>query len=780
MDTMDFLVDNRSANAPRPATRRTPASSTVKFVHSNNVILKKGAYKGYFGTVSGYTPAMTRIQYEIPETLELEKINAKIVRSNASFRQNSIVVINEPYLRVAYQNAYLYQIVSMDRDRCSARPLMENGSQINSLESLAQIVKGRLNTNNEMITKYEVMMNEPVQELSIERCRFEFPEFIVMINEKYNGFVGKIKKIERNQIINSKTQKTNIDNQNKIKNGPYKGFTVHILGEESARLRVRVEATSREETHLMDTNYRMNPITPADVFYMDVRLNSGNFFQVNRIRIINNVVTLLGVERVVRTNSNGQTVTDLVDRMITEADIAERMPGFSYSGAGASGTIPSRLSQEVLGDQTESDVMQEYTTDNTENNTTIDDDDDDTGDSFEEPEDAENADGDGKVSKSSSQSSLVSSFSDSQRVETVGPELTEDQKVVRDYLNRMASLYLREDMTNLNLINEIGAAITAAINEFNKAQNWNPSDGKFIAAVLFIRYMIRNGRGDLIGRGRVRVNQYVNRLIEANIFNTNDIIESVFTEAGERRAEGTIHRMFGRAVDFVNRTFGEVLLDQDYSVREADLIPLNNARQREASANASTRFANIWQVMENKIPEHATKIHWPETYEKVFKRTESLLKKEENMRKDKKGKEVYEFVKKNLRQAPIELKRLGKQPDTQANRIQYNALKLTYEKTHRLLKKRYNKILQEKSEKVENLRQQRESAMQRRRTAIETKNITDKIQKYDIQVDDPEYEKFVADLANKFGTQEFVEVMESQDPQDDSQDESHLIPRRND
>lgn len=806
-NAIDTLVGNRrNRRGPPPANpapqrqHRARPQNSIKFVHSNNVIIKKGTYIGYFGTVTGYTPAMTRVEVDVPQTLEVSRVSVTKVPSNVAFPE-SIVVINEPYLKVAYQNEYLYQIVRTTGTACFVRPLTFNGMKIKSLEKLAQIIKqhstnasdGMAGSDDEMA--YEMMMNEPVVEIPRESCHFYLPEYIVMTSNKYNGFIGQVNNILNNQMINTKTQKSNIDNENKIKHGPYRGLTVHISGREPARLRIRIEATSREETHLMDSNYAVTPITPDDVFYMDVRLNSGNFFQVNRIINQRGELVFIGVERVMNRNANGQTVTNLESRQIGQGDIAEMMPGFSHSAATATtGQRPSRLSVEVPAEDedTEPDEdaeMVEYIgqqSNNAEPNTPVDDDDNENAeDSFEEPEETENTEeqsNEGRLPQSSSNSSLVSSYSDKDRVEAVGPELNNEQTVIRGYLNRIANLFYREDMTVMNLINEIVNAVREAALKFGRSQNWNPSDDKFISAVFFLRHMIRNGRGNLIGRGRDRVDQYVRRLIKAKIFNTNDIQSSIFSNAGERRNEATIRNMFNRAVDFVNQNFGNVLLDQDYTVRESDLIPLNNARQREQAANASTRLVNVRQVMENEIPQNASKIYWPNEYVGVFERNEKILQREENMRKDKKGKQVYKFVKKHLRQAPIQLKRLGKMPDTEMNRIKYNALKTTFEKTYPSLKKRYEEIQSNKAKKIKTINDNKEELLRKRQNAVFVQKLTGKVNNLQIQgenvaeeldniedqvrqqiSDKLKYDEMIQNMKADFGSPEFIRLMETRE-----------------
>jgi len=751
--TLNLLGNRRRQNtaAAQPTVRPTRRTNqTVKFVHGHNVILKKGMFKGYFGTVVKYAPAMSRIQLTVPETLELTKLSTDIVPSNYHFR-DSIVVTNEPYMKVVYQGNNLVELVQTQPDNsCLVRPLIIDNVPLQSLNMLAQIVKARSSPGDETsaanVSAYQTMMNEPIAML--KSCNLKFPGYLVMLSDRYNGFIGKIKTFEQNRIIITKTQKTNIDIQNKIKNGPFKGLLVQILGEEPAQLTVRIEATSRNETHLMDENYQVSPITPNDVFYMDVKLRSGNFFQVNSIINRQSGLVFTGVERIVSQNANGQTVTKLNPLQIddNEMSLSQFMPGFSYVAPslvmrqtnlqaeettdGAAEEAPAAdVSTATSSESIDGELIDSSSDDNNQTDAT-DDDENETLEYSEETQESQEAeDGQANLPASSSTSSLVSSFSDAQRTEAVDVELSDDQQQIYTDLKKISKVFMRENVKVISLIIDIQTAIKTAVDQFNRKQNWNPSDGKFIAAVFFIRYMIRNGQGNVIGKGKSRVNDYLMRLIKANVLNTNDIRSSIFSEQGERKSNGTIKSMFERAVTFVNQHFGNILLDQDYSIDVSNLIPLNNAEQREAAASKSARFANIWQVIQNKIPETATRIYWPNDYTEIFAKNESILETEKRVVGSKKGKEIYDFVKNNLRQAPLVLKQLESMPETQINRLKYNALKKTYEKTYPLLKRRFESIGKRKADQIEEILNEKAQKQQKRNLAL----LSNKLQEVDLE-----------------------------------------------
>lgn len=194
--TLNLLGNRRRQNtaAAQPTVRPArKTNQTVKFVHGHNVILKKGMFKGYFGTVVKYAPAMSRIQLTVPETLELTKLSTDIVPSNYHFR-DSIVVTNEPYMKVVYHGNNLVELVQTRPDNsCLVRPLIIDNVPLQSLNMLAQIVKARSSPEDETsaanVSAYQTMMNEPIAML--KSCNLKFPGYLVMLSDRYNVLLEK-------------------------------------------------------------------------------------------------------------------------------------------------------------------------------------------------------------------------------------------------------------------------------------------------------------------------------------------------------------------------------------------------------------------------------------------------------------------------------------------------------------------------------------------------------------------------------------------------------------
>ena len=68
-------------------------------------------------------------------------------------------------------------------------------------------------------------------------------------------------------------------------------------------------------------------------------------------------------------------------------------------------------------------------------------------------------------------------------------------------------------------------------------------------------------------------------------------------------------------------------------------------------------------------------------------------------------------------------------PDTQINRLKYNALKKTYEKTYPLLKRRFESIGKRKADQIEEILNEKTQKQQKRNLAL----LSNKLQEVDLE-----------------------------------------------
>lgn len=726
------------------------------FIHSRNVIMRCGNYKGYTGFVYEYEKEKLNVLieeyvYVLAERYGVVKMGGKVMTEygesivvsevDSMYKISSLEdLISLPkgcFIRIVsymegkkriwceYKNKGSgFEMVSLDvcgtTDECLNKlsDALKLGkfvdlygdvltkSKDNSMEEYYMVCEEpKKKSDNNFFGRYGKLCSEiPKQYLVKYKRTVKVPKSIVKVNKKEVTF----------------------------KSGLLAGKVGEFLGVESASLTIGIDAFSKKITeHLVksENGYSTRKISPNDVFYCDVELNDGVYFQVNECYEDKNGDTyFVGVKRC----DSSVSVTIMLK------EIKKELPGFKVITSNTS----SKEEKDLIADE------REYVADNQDEIEEVNDVDDEAllekeieEGFYKEPEVSDNND----VSNDKSQTmecDMKETFKDVERSFYTQRVLSKDEKEYMKMIEKCVTSM--GDVSNIyTLLDNTNNAVSFMKEELGKGKTileWKNTDTKYIVACLVMYDMIRGGI-------RVTTSDFkrnILKLYKSGYFTKNTIANTLFIRSNTDDETGLLKKIekSGDEILLVKKMYKEMkyleiiemMVENCNTILQCcfgKVLFENNSTEIELIAvskpNAVREYPKYFltpsDVMNDVMVDSAKRVMWCPKSQKMIDAWKNTLsgkiEKEENEIK----KSVYIYVKDNLEQSPFILRNLEKSADDM-DQLRYRELKRSFEIFKDRLRVYLGKLKNEKSNDMEVLRLEKERVMKRR---LEISNVDGRI-----------------------------------------------------
>jgi hypothetical protein len=753
--SMDIGVNNSVVNDDSKTIKNEKLQKNVKnvkteknikkngFVHGINVVMKTGEYKGYDGFVYECLPEKVNLMLKnysyvfikdykdkkIGDKLNLngDKIVSKIdVLYKVLIEGETVQEINLPmdnFVRfVFFMNGKVTRVGQILKvyDTSYEVVMMEIEHFGMPKDVMKMLSDGLLNDKiyNMYGEKNFVMKKECFDEYYMVCKRsdksevdyfakygkvcLEIPEQYLVVNEKFLSVSRSMVKIDGKRV--------------KVKSGIYRNSEGELVDIQEASLEVSINALCKViSNHFVYLNgyCAERKIYVSDVFYKDLLLKNGNYFEVKEW--YDDCIS--GVEKI------GATY---VEKIIKITDINMAMSGFMV----IYNTDTQKCSFEK--EDTNSQVLcDEILPCNSDNNNGDEIDIDNECDDYGDHSDNVVLNADDYVFDSN-EGQMKESFKDFERAGFSDKKFSKDEKEYMKMIEKCSAI-IGETTEKYSLLDKVVDAVNTLKSELEKisVSEWKSTDVKYLVASLFVYEMIKNGYNVTIYDFR----KYVSKLYDSGYMTKSSIMDSVYTNVYENVDETSCWKlietsredkkalkmlykngkyteimkdMMERCFKLLNHWFGKVCFSIDDC--KLEWIPVskpNNVRQYPKY------FLTTEDVINNRQVETANKIIWTPESEKLIRNLKSSL----NDRLEKEDKDlsklIYKFVIDNIDNAPFVLKRL-ENSDDKLDKLKCRELKKTFDIVSSKLKTFVEKKNMEKNNSLQTIMEEKESLMKRR------------------------------------------------------------------
>lgn len=744
-----------------------------RFTHGNNVIMIRGTHKGYYGHVNPdeFQPARYEIEIEEDQYIPISRygdieigkeIQTEFGKSTIMNRIPKLVEIEgiDKKMTLRFMESDLMRVVAYtegDKLRLAKLENVERTDNKLNCEIIPFNIPSMKDEGDGLQQLSSVIksgnLNSIFENKKSDRCDImdvKFPEYYIVItkpnnetDQNYLGTFGRFTRVipEQYLIKHKKTIyvmpsniKPKVGNK-KIKGesvdvvkGAFKGKTGKIIKKYDPRLVVYIEAAGKRvsEHYVKDgDNFVLTPITPKDVFYMDLKLKNGNDFEVRDITESGNFI---GVER----GKNYRT------KEITPEEVLMYQPGFSVVGMD---TQIAKMDDSYVSDDTQyvsdTDEQEEVYEDEEEN---------DAGDvsSYEE-----------ETSRGEEGEEYGFSYKDIDRITYQPKGLTSEEESIKARINKIIRNYgINESEINvygmIESVVEIIKKLKAKLGGSEEFKNiWVGSDEKYIIACVVFYEIIRSGMEYLfVDNFNDILGSYIATLASNKYFLPNDIKNTIFLKKGwssttvvnenllkTLKKNKDNNSLYTEMFKNCERYLGTIMEIPDIEkvsrvLTMEKLIPVGvhkTKRQREEEMENEPyvkKFAYVSDVISDNMPESATKILWDPSYESVLERFRGrLMEKINSERSNKSTKIVYEYVLDNFEQAPFELKRmegvLNRDTNLKIDKVKYDTLKMVWGELLNYVKRQMQINKERREIKTTKRQKEKDAELSKRRVAME-------------------------------------------------------------
>lgn len=747
MSSLDFLSNlaKKVSNMTLKPSAKIASKKTTKkhFTHTNNIIMKRGTYKGYYGFVYEFFPAKYEVeideesyvpvirygQKKIGETFLTEFGNAKVLNRiptlyGIKVDNEEIRFPREDLLHITYDSKnnklLLINSVSFENEDKLCKGIVldiKGNSEKEMLDNLSKAIKtGIYNIQNKSTidikchnTEYYFVITKP-QQASLINHQGQYGTLLRVIDEQYH--ITYKKRIMLSMTEVTKTNKKSIA----IKKGPYKNKTGYIISKHVAYLTVYIDAIGRRVNNHMvkeGDKFVQKPITPNDVFYMDLKLKNNNFFEVKTILDNGNMI---GLEK---------TYNDFIPREISMNDIAAQQPGFSFTEV-----------QHVSFIETD-----KFQSDTDESLVVNDDDDDDNVSAIDYNEELLD-----EIIEDPVQ--FQHTFKDTERTSFVPKQLTKEESEIKTKIDNILNTFgIADDINVYDIIEESKQSILKIKTQLKNAKIsfWKGSDEKYVIAVLVLYQIIKKGYTSLIG-GETVLN-YIAVLSNKKYFHAKDVAQSVFLTNGwsnhftvntnitnalykSKSFQDLYKIVFENCHKVLQTFFGNIDIHTSNILHYSQLIPLGGPKKSNARM-----LLTVKDIVNNNIPSTANSVLWGIEYRDTLEKYQRNLVKVINHPKANKTTQiVYEYVLDNLENAPIILAN-WKNTNLKIDNLKKDTLSKTFEKLMQEITRIYNDSTNKRKERIETIEQNKESLKKRRRDIYEQNELLGKFASLDLDLD---------------------------------------------
>jgi transcription antitermination factor NusG len=703
-------------------------TSSKKFIqHGTNVMIVNGNYKGYYAFVKEFLPS----KYEtdlFEESFVLAHIYGERNINDTILTPFGKAVIIEKVPQLISIKTFKNELIIPASDLIyefsfNVNNKLTSGIKINSLYDIDHVIKTEsgetINLKNSDVIK---------KLLRVISGTFvgESGDYIRTIDEQY-----KIQYSKKVFLSNNSFDIT----QNKdiiVTKGVHKNQKGTIIKKIPESLILFINSTGKQIfTHYITKNgvYLNKPIYNDDVFFMDAVLTNGNDAEIQEIY---NDDTFKIIEN---------TSAGFKEKIISENDIQTRSPGFEILSFAP--IYSDKLSETVLFDSNS------------------DSDSDTDSENGEEDSEEDNEDEDNLVNSNleTEENTAKTTFRDLERTEIVFTDMTADDKTYMAYITKLVNVFKisGDNMDTYDILASV-KAVKSRLDTEMKNQGINeqiPSDIKYIVAILFLHFAIRNGFNSkitLLSITNVLTNNkfFVPKDIKRTIFLNENIVELSETEKTniqslfeKQEYNSIIALMIRKADEKIQSYTGKLYTDT--IVFEEKLIPLGLKRKnvepeiittseyniKDQKGNEYTMkktgafypdfeapsFITIPELLENNIPEIEKSILWGNNYTSVLEKYITIIKEKQSNTQDPISKDVYQFIINNLHRAPFALKETG------STTVEYKQLDKIYKQLLLVLSQKHDLIKAQRQELVyENL--DRKNERDNKRTTARSDKIT--------------------------------------------------------
>jgi hypothetical protein len=675
-----------------------------KFIHGSNVIMTSGQYKGYNGFVYEYFPSMASVSmddemYVWAAQYGEKKIGDEIMTSCGSgvivskISELLNVCIGEMDIRlprfcfaryVTFMDNNILkiaQLLKIHDDKYEMVVMKFDYSKMFDAQDLSKMVSDSFKTG-------EFSYGEKVMVLA-SNCGYEF-YFVCKHSESkaeqdYYGRYGKLSlEIPEQYLVSIKrivtVNKSMISSQGKrvkVERGLYKNKEGDLVNIESAYLNVEIEALNNKKitnhyARLPNGNFEIRKIFTSDVFFIDLELMNGNYFQVEECYD----TYYVGFER-----TSGEKKT------ISKVDIKTIMPGFTITDRELVCSFEKQTEEKFILDTIETQENQENQEVDEE---VVETDNMDYENGFDENE---------KVAEQfeNTEGQMKETFRDMERSGFVQRSLSKDEKEYMKMIEKCGSA-IGDVPDSYVVLDKIIDAVKMMRSELEKISvvDWASSDVKYIVACLVSYEIMKTGYPMTIYEFR----KYVQKLYDMNYLNKSSIANSGFVRC-ENLQTGSSWKIIEMTSDeknefkrlYKNKKYDNLVKDVmerchkilgvwfgpvTFSKENADLELFKVSESKHTAKAYPKYFLTTTDILNNVTSKDANKILWgPNSQKLVNTWKESLVKKLEN-ENNKTVKCIYEFVKENIENAPFILPTLEKSED-KLDKLKYKELKRAFE-----------------------------------------------------------------------------------------------------
>lgn len=725
------------------------------FKHGNNIIMKLGTYKGYYGYVYDFFPSKIEIEIEDQQYINAKPYGDKKVGSTivTEFGDSTIIekkkkmfILNIENKKVRLNKDDVMHVLEYKKDGKIRFGLFENteNEEINikpiklnyeeqSREKLIEELSKRIKEND--------FYTADIQK--INKSEINLPElFFIKKNENAGLYSSKVQVIPEQFLITYKKQLQLLKSQLKrqssklytILSGPYKGKSAEFVKFYPAHLSVYIDAAGKKVTkHMVKTNgsYVERYIYPADVFYMDILLTNGNMFEVKEITEEN---VIIGLEK---------TKDTLIPRQISKDDIQSLQPGFAftketkekleleesiYSYGEPSYEEKEFQDQELDEEKEESDFADAVS----ENEEDVNEEAIEVNDEFED------------IIEKEDDVKYKSSYKDIERITFVVQELSKEQQKIKNRIEKITKQFSINVLNEFKLIEQVENAIKSIKKELEqmKMNFWNISDEKYIIASIVLFDIIKSGFGESISNiGEDTLSSYIQELITGSrpFFNKKDYTNSVFMRNGWSNSFEFNDKIFKSLVNSKNQVEIHkyimsnciLVLEEFYGKVNLDVRPKKNEDiimlgKRKYEDEPRTRIT-VKDIFTKNITQDANTILWGIAYQPLLEKYKSkLIEKINDENSNKTTKLVYDYVLQNLERGMFALKEVKEEYEKTNSVID----KLKFEKMSKIWKNLldsaeiiYKNLEKEKYIKKSKAEKEKKELMTRRETISTTKRL---------------------------------------------------------
>jgi hypothetical protein len=525
----------------------------------------------------------------------------------------------------------------------------------------------------------------------------------------YIGRYGKMTRILDEQylieykgevVLSKKFVDMTSDSRVYVKNGEYKGKIGRFLSTQDAYLRICLDATGRIiSSHAVnsgDNTYKMKKISPNDVFYMDLLLKNGKFFQVNSI--IDN--EFIGIEK----NNN-----EFTNKTISYFDIYEFLPGFRYT-CNENSNENTKTDDDNIYESMETDQDQQDDEGNEDSN------------EIAGYQDEEEYQGGQQEEYEQEESEMKQTFRDVERIGYIQRQLTSDEKDILKRIEKI-SLGLTYPMDMIPVYHIVEKTLTSIenIRKLCPDNNWKKNDIKYIVGCLVAYEIIKNGH-------KLSINDIVNKLYNSKFYTKTDITSSMFLRNDvnamtdekvtqikglykDKKYEQVLSCMFENCHCLLQKWCEYFTFDTEKMTKnEIVLIPVSKSKVSITKEYPKYFLTTKDLINDIEIPESANKILWGPNSEMLVKKWKDILISKAASEKDEKTKAMYEFVISNFDNAPFLCKK--------HTAPKYKELQRVFARFIAQLRIHYEKLQEQKNE-VTNERLQKCEKVNKRRRELE-------------------------------------------------------------